>query len=218
MRKIFLLSILLLPLLTANKGCVKKDHWEHPPVTNETSCQTCHDDGRTRQTPPPGHNQAWKRDHGVWIKKFGFKPDSECRLCHTESHCSSCHQQEKPRNHTEFWRLKGHGLAVGLDRSSCLTCHRGADFCQRCHADTKPISHTAAWGSPSNRHCLSCHFPLTSVGGEGCAVCHTGTPSHNLTPKQPVNALHVAGANCISCHTPLKHPENGISCTTCHTH
>jgi hypothetical protein len=113
--------------------------------------------------------------------------------------------------------LKGHGIAVGLDRGRCMTCHRGDDFCQRCHSQTQPLDHTAAWGTPSNLHCQSCHFPITSAGGRGCAVCHTaGTPSHNKTPPKPSNALHGPSADCRSCHTPLRHPDNGMACNACH--
>jgi hypothetical protein len=209
------LVLMIIPLL-GNKACEKAASFEHPVVPKETECKECHEDGRDAKTKPAGHDLAWERDHGKFIQRYGFKPQTNCTLCHTESQCTTCHQQEKPKDHNEFWRLKSHGLAVGLDRSQCYTCHRGPDFCQRCHAQTQPLDHSAAWGAPSNRHCLNCHFPLTSAGAERCAVCHTGTPSHSSAPNQPANALHVTGANCRSCHSPLRHPDNGMSCTVCH--
>jgi hypothetical protein len=140
-----------------------------------------------------------------------------CYFCHQEGDCAQCHLQEAPLNHTAFWRLKGHAVSTSLDRSRCATCHASVDFCERCHAETKPMNHIAAWGTPRDNHCLSCHFPLASVGAQTCAVCHTGTPSHQATPSQPNNALHLAGADCRSCHTPLRHQDNGMACTSCHT-
>ncbi len=203
-------------LLCANRGCEKPVRVEHPPLEQGMGCAACHDDGRTRETRPPGHNSQWIRGHGEFIHQNGFKTETYCTVCHNQSQCSRCHQQEAPRNHTEFWRLKGHGIAAGLDRASCFTCHHGVDSCQRCHATTAPLDHSAAWGAPSNRHCLGCHFPLTSAGAERCAVCHTGTPSHASAPPQPANALHISNANCQTCHTPLRHPDNGMACAICH--
>jgi len=216
--KILIVLIFSIPFLMGNKGCEKVSTFEHPEIPAGTECAACHDDGRTRETKPAWHDLAWSRNHGQYIRKFGFKADnkSTCTLCHAESQCTSCHQQEKPRNHNEFWRLKGHGLAVGLDRSRCFACHRGADFCERCHAQTQPLDHTALWGAPGNRHCLNCHLPITSAGAQRCSSCHTGTPSHASAPAQPANALHTPGANCLNCHSPLRHPDNGTSCAVCH--
>ncbi|MBI4211764.1 MAG: hypothetical protein HY540_03920 [Deltaproteobacteria bacterium] len=163
------------------------------------------------------HEAHWVEKHGATMKLTGDTFKGNCAMCHSESTCSSCHQQTPPRSHTHYWRLKGHGLAVGLNRSQCFSCHRSNDFCERCHAETQPLSHTGSWGTPSNRHCQNCHFPLTSAGGMQCAVCHKETPSHTLsTPAMPSNAKHVTGANCRSCHAPLRHPDNGMTCTTCH--
>ncbi len=209
---------LLIPVLLGNKACEKVPApFEHPVLAKGMECKDCHDDGRTPETKPAFHDLAWKKNHGKLIRRFGFKTDSNCTVCHTESQCTSCHQQEEPQDHTEFWRLKGHALAVGLDRSRCFACHRGEDFCQKCHSQTQPLDHTAAWGAPSDRHCLSCHFPLASAGAQRCAACHSDTPSHTTAPRRPSNALHISGANCLGCHAPLHHPDNGMTCTICHT-
>ena len=105
---------------------------------------------------------------------------------------------------------------VSLDRNRCMSCHQQVDFCERCHSETRPTSHLASFGAPLNLHCNNCHFPINSAGAQECAVCHRDTPSHAAAPAQPDNALHAAGANCRSCHTPLGHPDNGMACTTCH--
>ena len=212
----FILMIFLcLPLILSNKECNKKNSFNHPPIEKGVACKDCHEDGRTKDTMPKWHDLAWKRDHGKNIKQNGFRPEGVCYLCHTESTCTACHQEVKPKDHTQFWRLKGHGLTVGMDRSRCYACHR-PDFCERCHSQTRPQDHSAGFSAPSNRHCYVCHYPLSSAGGQRCGVCHTQTPAHSRTPRQPSNSLHLPGANCRSCHSPLRHPDNGTSCTICH--
>ncbi len=212
----FFVSFLLIPVLLGGKGCETGSSYQHPPLQKGQACADCHDDGRTTETKPKGHSLDWERVHGQWIQQNGLKSNSTCVICHKESWCTSCHQINKPRNHNEFWKLKGHGLMVGLDRSRCYACHR-TDFCERCHANTTPMDHNAAWGPPADRHCLNCHFPLASVGAQRCAVCHTSAGIHASTPKQPNNSLHSPGANCRDCHRPLHHPDNGMNCTVCHT-
>lgn len=216
-RNIMILVLgLTIPILVGNKGCEKVSTFEHPVVEKGMECKDCHDDGRTPKTKPVWHDLAWTKNHGKDIQRYGFKgTKTTCTLCHTESTCTSCHRQEKPKGHTEFWRLRGHALEVGLDRSRCFACHQ-ADACERCHAQTRPLDHNAAFAAPTNRHCLTCHVPIGSVGAQRCAVCHTGTPSHNNAPAQPANTLHTAGANCRSCHFPMRHPDNGGECTVCH--
>lgn len=211
---IFLMA--LAPFLAGAKGCDKEATFAHPAGEAGTDCSACHDDGRTRETKPAGHDLAWKKNHGKTIRRYGLKSDSTCLVCHNESQCTRCHEQEAPLSHNAFWRLKGHGLAVGMNRQACFACHRGADFCERCHAETRPTNHTAAWGAPSNLHCLNCHFPVNSAGGGRCFACHRTTPSHTATPAQPDNGLHVPGADCRACHTPVGHPDSGAACTTCH--
>jgi hypothetical protein len=205
-----------MPFLLGNKGCKKENYNPHPAVEKGVACKDCHDDGRTKETKPTWHDVIWQTEHGKNIKKLGFDIGNNCLLCHTESTCSNCHAINAPKDHNNFFRLKGHGLAMGLDRSKCSTCHR-TDFCRRCHSQTRPQDHAAAFGAPLNRHCLSCHYPINSAGAQRCVVCHTGTPSHASAPKQPSNALHLPGANCRSCHIPLRHPDNGMNCIVCHT-
>ncbi len=207
----------LVPLLMGNKGCPTDQYPIHPKIESSSACAACHDDGRTMKTRPEGHNLEWKKDHGQFVSRFGMKANSYCALCHTESSCAVCHQQESPVDHNDFFRLKGHGINAGLDRTRCYACHR-SDFCQRCHASTQPLSHTGSWGAASNQHCLNCHFPLAAAGAQQCAACHTGTPSHTTaTPTIPSNANHGSGAVCRNCHIPVPHADNGQACTACHS-
>ncbi len=223
-----LLTVLMLPLLLANKDCERSTTWgnkyftkweeDHVDIDKDSKCIDCHDNITSKKVKPKNHDETtWPKEHGDYGQmKYGYKSENVCYLCHAESQCTSCHQQEAPQSHNEFWKQKGHGAFVGLDRNSCKTCHQDTEFCERCHTSTRPVSHTASWGTTGNNHCNSCHFPLTAVGTQECAVCHKATPSHDLTPAMPNNGLHVTGANCRSCHNPLRHPDNGATCTSCH--
>ena len=224
-----LLIFLVLPFLLANEKCERSTTWgnkyfskwesDHVDIDKETRCIDCHDDITSQKVKPKNHLDTvrWMGEHGDYSSmKYGYKSESVCYLCHAESQCTSCHQQDEPRSHNQFWKQKGHGVMVSLNRSECKTCHQDAEFCEKCHASTKPVSHVASWGSPANNHCTSCHFPLNSVGAQECAVCHKATPSHDNTPTQPNNALHAPGANCRDCHNQLRHPDNGATCTSCH--
>ena len=223
-----LLFAALIPCLMANKSCERSTTWgpkyfteweeDHADFDADTLCIDCHDGIKNKTVTPKNHDAVWLKKHGDFSQiKYGYKNQNVCAQCHSEAQCTSCHQQEEPQNHTEFWKGRGHGVFVGLDRSACMSCHQSVDFCERCHKSTTPTSHTAALGATTNRHCTTCHFPLTSVGGQQCAVCHDGTPSHNNTPVMPSDARHVADADCRSCHTNLTHVDNGDACTVCHT-
>ncbi|MBI2930375.1 MAG: cytochrome c3 family protein [Planctomycetes bacterium] len=179
-------------------------------------CATCHKEIR-KETPPATHHRNWEQIHGLVVRSGENPPvENRCSLCHTQAHCTNCHQDQPPRNHTNFWRIQGHSIAVGVDRSSCATCHR-SDFCDRCHAETAPRSHRGAWGGPRNQHCLGCH---NSPGSQGCALCHKGgAPSHVLASPRPT--WHVSGMNCRQCHgpglvPPMPHVDNGDNCSGCH--
>jgi hypothetical protein len=178
----------------------------------KNDCATCHREIRAT-TAPESHAQAWTKLHGQAVRWPGGEMADRCSLCHTESKCTTCHMEQAPESHNNFWRIKGHGVAAEMDRQGCAVCHR-SDSCQRCHADTPPLSHTGSFGAPLDTHCASCHFPLSD---NGCIVCHKGTPSHALAT--PLPASHNPGMNCRQCHgvtQPLPHVDNGSSCTMCH--
>lgn len=181
----------------------------------ENECSTCHSevDG---DWLPPSHLRSWDVRHGQVVRAGDEASVHRCDLCHSEeTSCQACHQVQMPRNHTNFWRRRGHGVAVSMDRTSCMTCHR-SDFCERCHLSTVPVSHTGSFGAPQNRHCTQCHFPLQD---NGCITCHKGTPSHAMSTPLPLD--HNPAMNCRQCHriggTPaIPHPDNGQTCIACH--
>lgn len=181
----------------------------------DNACSVCHKEIR-QDVKPATHFRNWKLFHGQTVRADTGLTANRCALCHTDSSCSKCHQDEPPQNHTEHWRQRGHGIAVSIDRSRCAVCHR-TDSCDRCHQDTAPRNHTASWGEPADRHCLTCHFPLRN---EGCFTCHKTDPSHKTAPPPPANAQHAAAteAGCRTCHNVIKlpHPDGGDSCRACH--
>jgi len=184
----------------------------HDALGVDDACSVCHS-VIDENWVPESHGQAWERLHGQAFRMRQEAITGRCEVCHSESTCNSCHQSETPRNHDNFWRLRGHAVPATLDRDNCAVCHRD-DGCIRCHEDTQPLNHKGSFGSPRNNHCLGCHFPLSS---SGCLTCHKSTPSHNQAPDQPPD--HVPGADCRACHgrnAPLRHVDDGSDCNACH--
>lgn len=179
----------------------------------QEECSACHEQIRAERAPED-HHENWKRFHGQKVVAQGGADAARCTLCHQqERDCFACHRDEAPASHTNYWRERGHGINVRMDRSGCATCHQ-TDFCDRCHRETAPRSHISSFGSPQDRHCVTCHFPL---GAENCSVCHKSTPSHSQALPPPSD--HTPGMNCRQCHgltAPLPHPDKGDACQACH--
>lgn len=183
-------------------------HQEKAPT--KLDCAACHV-SIDRLKKPDNHAQLWTKSHGG-ASRDGGTTANQCSLCHQPQACVTCHQTVAPQDHTEFWRLRAHGVAVGLDRSRCTTCHT-TDSCVACHSVTAPFSHRAGFNAPQNGHCRNCHLPLQTSGG--CAVCHRETPGHASAPAKPPG--HTPTMVCASCHgATLKHPNNGDNCNACH--
>jgi hypothetical protein len=184
-------------------------------VPESGDCAVCHME-LGKDTPPSSHTTAWTIQHGpVWRAATGDRTIDRCVLCHTQGSCDDCHLNERPRSHNAYWRGRGHGLMAGIDRSRCFICHT-RDTCDRCHSQEVPRSHTATFGAPLNRHCTSCHLPLSL--NDSCGVCHISAPSHGLAPSLPANVIHQTATlnECRTCHFPPPHPDNGDNCRFCH--
>ena len=192
--------------MTACMSC----HQEKAPA--KLDCAVCHT-SIDKLKKPDNHFQNWTKAHGAGAKEgAGVATINNCSLCHQPQACVACHQTVPPQDHTEFWRLRAHGVTVGLDRSRCTICHQ-TDFCVACHKVTAPMSHTAGFSAPQNGHCRNCHLPVQTA--VGCSVCHRETPSHAAAPPKP--PWHNAAMVCRSCHgLSLKHPDNGDNCNACH--
>jgi hypothetical protein len=151
-------------------------------------------DPRIPFPPPASHAGKWLDYHGRAVGAGGSaagRPGPECTVCHDRADCISCHSQAMPRDHTNAWRTRVHGLMAAGNAGRCAVCHR-EDYCIRCHQETAPRTHTGSW---RRRHCGACHFgPGQTIAGN-CSVCHK-RPGHPAAPH-PVNP----GLVCIQCHT-----------------
>lgn len=179
-------------------------------VQNE--CATCHQRIRIDQKPET-HLFAWQQMHGPMSRAHDGSNAGKCSLCHTEDSCATCHLEQAPQNHNNYFRRRGHGASARMDRENCSACHR-SDSCDSCHRDARPINHVGTWGAPLDNHCVSCHLPLAATD---CATCHDGAPSHTTATALPSN--HSPGMNCRQCHgltAPMPHADNGATCTACH--
>ena len=182
----------------------------HEAGGQSSSCDTCHEEVR-EDVEPWTHDGGWDRFHGLGVRDQSQLTVDQCAMCHEESSCVSCHQDQMPTNHNNYWRRRAHGLTAQLDRRNCAACHR-TDFCDRCHMSATPQSHNGIWGGTKNTHCLSCH---TSGQDQSCSLCHSsGAPSHSLAPPKPPG--HIASSDCRSCHMILGHVDNGQDCNSCH--
>ncbi len=142
---------------------------------------------------PQSHRANWIEYHGKTVDlnfSEAGQAGTACLACHGKNDCIACHNTLPPRDHTNFWRTRGHGFAAEGNRERCLTCHK-QDYCVRCHNETAPRTHTADWRT---RHCTWCHFGSGIAPADNCSVCHRQAP-HTSAPH-PVNGA----MNCSLCH------------------
>jgi len=142
---------------------------------------------------PSSHQGKWLEYHGKAVGAGGSsagRPGAECTVCHERTDCIACHAETMPRDHTNYWRTRGHGLMAAGVRERCNLCHR-EDYCIRCHNETAPRSHTGNWRS---KHCSVCHFGTGGAIAGNCTVCHKAK-SHVAAPH-PINP----GIVCTQCH------------------
>lgn len=144
------------------------------PDTKE-GCYTCH--GKEEQLKPLDHNLVWSKNHGMAAESGS----QQCRMCHTQSYCTDCHQGENllSKSHPPNF-IATHSLSYQIRESDCSACHEGKDFCIECHMNvnyTKPVNHSQAdWATTGHReaalsdydHCTVCHRPGDLV----CSQCH----------------------------------------------
>jgi hypothetical protein len=140
----------------------------------EASCERCHGSDARKIVPEDHHGASWIERHGAEAEDRVFeKHGTDCKACHGQETCASCHRKTRPKSHTGLWRVRTHGSAASWDRDSCKTCHETSS-CTRCHATTKPMNHNGSWramhglaaGSSGNESCAVCHKPSY------CASCH----------------------------------------------
>jgi hypothetical protein len=143
---------------------------------------------------PASHKGRWIEYHGKAVGAAGNSPGSPgtaCLTCHDRTDCIACHSTTMPRDHTNYWRTRGHGLMAAGNRERCLICHR-QDYCIRCHNETAPRTHVGSW---ARRHCNQCHYSGSFAPSGNCVVCHKA--ARHLSAPHPVNP----SMNCALCHT-----------------
>ena len=207
----------------AKKGSLKPMcmdcHGKTDPKLNE--CATCHNE--LSKTAIPTMRAGMRIQHDalqIWEKLHGQESRVDpkyCVMCHDqEAACDTCHRTQAPDNHTVAWRRKTHGMHAGWDRNNCTTCHE-EESCMKCHQNTTPESHRGGWDSPTNTHCVSCHFPAQR---SECIVCHEDI-DHETAMRSP-HDLGIFPANCALCHPgglPHRAPHlmnSTVRCSVCH--
>jgi hypothetical protein len=146
---------------------------------------------------PDSHKGDWIQNHGMDAQMNINEAGQEgwaCLTCHLKNDCIACHTTRMPRDHNNFWRIRGHGLTAGVNRERCLACHR-QDYCIRCHNETAPRNHTGNWRT---RHCTWCHFASGIVPADNCGVCHKIAPHTSRPAAHPPIGPQT---NCAACHT-----------------
>ncbi|MCP4754690.1 MAG: hypothetical protein GY866_27735 [Proteobacteria bacterium] len=140
------------------------------------NCAQCHKPNTyDRFQAPVNHADGWKSVHGAHaMVQSDTTHGRDCGTCHEKTDCVACHETEAPKDHTVFFRTRGHGIVSAGFRERCLTCHR-QDSCLSCHQETAPRSHRGNW---ENRiHCLTCHLDSNSSLENNCSICHR-KPAH----------------------------------------
>lgn len=140
----------------------------HSAMGLKQGCSDCH----LKKFLPESHGGLWRNSHTRYDAGKGYKKKhgQDCSACHKQPVCTSCHKTIAPKNHTGFFRTRGHGLKASIERNSCTTCHRES-ACIRCHRSTKPLNHRGQW---QYLHGLA--IPGGKTGSTGkCAVCHKPT-------------------------------------------
>jgi hypothetical protein len=165
---------------------------EEPPAQGGTPDVTA-EKGRIPFPMPDTHKGDWIRFHGSFVdlnRNEAGQQGTACYVCHDRNDCVECHSTRPPRDHTNIWRMRGHGLEAAGNRERCLRCHR-QDYCVRCHNETAPRTHKGNW---RQRHCTWCHFGSGIAPADNCIVCHRIAPHtsapHNVGP----------GIDCSRCH------------------
>jgi len=132
--------------------------------TPESNCAKCHGENE-RFRKPENHMKLWRQRHGRESRWRVFDEHGrDCRICHGNDECVTCHRRERPLDHTGLWRLRTHGKAAAWDRDRCKVCHESG-VCIRCHRNTRPMNHVGAWPILHGR-------ALNGAGASSCYVCH----------------------------------------------
>lgn len=120
-----------------------------------TDCEQCH----TSLPIVISHDGETQAGHGYL---YEFSSES-CNRCHSNSHCSTCHQGLVSQDvHPGNYRYT-HKFDVFSSRTNCLSCHTSRNSCDGCHEKSwksfefegNIITHKQI--IKENTSCKSCH-------------------------------------------------------------
>jgi len=165
--------------LQACKGCHINHEQELPVKPKQKTCEKCHvensiypsckDCHQRTGLVPSNHRLEWTSRHGrVKAKGSGSQVHgNDCKACHQQNACNACHRSQRPKNHTGFFRIRGHGIQAEMNRKLCGTCHKES-YCIRCHRETRPLNHRGLWKYSHGRV-----IPGGKTGSiKNCGLCH----------------------------------------------
>ncbi len=143
-------------------------------------CYTCH--SQNRDLRPANHKLDWLKGHGIASQTM----KQDCKSCHTEEKCLTCHQQDNlDRTVHPLNFVNNHSLVAKGNIENCYTCHEEQSFCVDCHRTelVMPRSHASAgW---SNTKTGGGHARAARLDLDSCLSCH------NVSDSEPV---------CLQCH------------------
>lgn len=162
----------------------------HDRMGYSNDCQVCHTE-LTVFTEPPSHKGNWERLHG---RLMVFEDRQQCMICHTETQnsCMTCHDIRQPRDHTNLFRRKTHGMKASWDRARCMECHR-SDECESCHRAAADPVPPAPFHTP-DASCLTCHSPLAAQGPS------PRPPQRLMKPMPHRMMMGISPQRCLECH------------------
>jgi len=164
---------------------------------NPGTCQTCHPDGAPDPTqvseslvpqdpPEKTYTTPYRATHGADVRStHGMGDLKTCAACHSQEHCTACHQSPIP--HPDNF-MRTHGRLALQNKTDCLTCHR-QETCDNCHQVPMPHpegflqSHAATARDEDVQRCYRCHDESKS-----CTACHI-QHTHPGVPRSLLDRL-----------------------------
>jgi len=171
----------------------------------ETTCESCHMDGRFEGTP-----QDCNACHAEPDIHLGLFEDN-CAACHTPDDWLPATLNGKPFVHDEhtLFSLVTHITNYDGAAFTCVTCHAANDQfvftdsqCADCHAAAEPqfvADHTAQFGAD----CMTCHDGTGNVANFDHALVW------------PLEGRHAA-IECTDCHINRVFKDTSSECAACH--
>jgi len=162
-------------------------------------CLLCHRRGTNETMPSTPGATKHLPCAGCHVKQFADSSNAICSICHTDS--SSGALKTFPRLST-FNMTFDHSSHIGMEKVSCMTCHRSA---------RGGVALTIPTGFEAHRTCFQCHGPQAKSGDRdisSCGVCHQQGPYRRTSQN--------AAAFRVGFSHQRHNQDEGLSCNECH--